>query len=67
MSDLLNPDQLGERWGKSRQSLASMRFRGNGPKYLKIGKSVFYRIEDVIAYEESQLRTRTDDDPRDAA
>lgn len=63
MSDLLKPEQLGERWGKSRQALAGMRFRGDGPKYLKIGKSVFYRIEDVIAYEESQIRTRTDEEP----
>lgn len=67
MSDLLNPDQLGERWDKSRQSLASMRFRGNGPKFLKIGKSVFYRLEDVIAYEESQLRTRSDEHPQEVA
>lgn len=63
MSDLLNPDQLGERWGKSRQSLASMRFRGDGPKYLKIGKAVLYRIEDIVAYEESQIRGRTDEHP----
>lgn len=67
MSDLLNPDQLGERWGKSRQSLANMRFRGDGPKFLKIGKSVFYRVQDVTAYEESQLRTRTDDEPQEVA
>lgn len=63
MSNLLNPDQLGERWQKSRQSLAQMRYRGDGPKFVKIGKSVFYRESDVLEFEESQTRTRTDDEP----
>lgn len=63
MSNLLNPDQLGERWQKSRQSLAQMRYRGDGPKFVKIGKSVFYRETDVLEFEESNIRTRTDDAP----
>lgn len=62
MSDLLTPDQLGERWGKSRQALAQMRHRGDSPAFIKIGRSIFYRIEDVREFEESQLRTRTDDE-----
>lgn len=66
MSNLLNPDQLGERWQKSRQSLAQMRYRGDGPKFVKIGKSVFYRESDVLEFEESQTRTRTDDEPEAA-
>ncbi|MDN6673803.1 helix-turn-helix transcriptional regulator [Corynebacterium casei] len=66
MSNLLNPDQLGERWQKSRQSLAQMRYRGHGPKFVKIGKSVFYRETDVLEFEESNIRTRTDDAPEAA-
>ncbi|MBD8029209.1 helix-turn-helix transcriptional regulator [Corynebacterium gallinarum] len=63
MSDLLTPDQLGERWGKTRQALAQMRYRGDGPRFVKIGKSVLYRVQDVLDFEESQIRTRTDDEP----
>lgn len=63
MSTLYTPDQLGDRWGKTRQALAQMRHRGNGPAYLKVGKSILYRAEDVLAFEESQIRTRTDDEP----
>lgn len=63
MSDLITPDQLGERWHKTRSALSQMRYRGDGPKFVKIGRSVFYRVEDVLEYEESQLRTRTDDEP----
>lgn len=62
MSDLLTPDQLGERWEKSRQALAQMRYRGTGPRFVKIGKSIFYRVGDVLEFEESQVRTRTDDE-----
>ncbi|AJE33703.1 hypothetical protein B842_09270 [Corynebacterium humireducens NBRC 106098 = DSM 45392] len=67
MSIILNPGCLGERWDKTPQALAQMRYRGDGPKYFKVGRSVFYRLEDVEAWEESQLRTRTDDVPQEAA
>lgn len=67
MSDLLNPDQLGERWEKSRAALAQMRYRGDGPVFTKIGRSIFYDIDDVRAFEESQKRTRTDDNPQEVA
>lgn len=63
MSSLLTPDQLGERWQKSRQGLAQMRYRGDGPAFIKIGRSVFYRESDVLEFEESNKRTRTDDEP----
>lgn len=67
MGDLLNPVRLGERWGKTPQALAQMRYRGDGPRFLKVGRSVFYRLEDVLAWEESQLRNRTDDVPGEVA
>lgn len=62
MSDLLTPAQLGERWHKSTAALAQMRYRGDGPVYTKIGRSVFYDLDDILAFEESQKRTRTDDE-----
>ena len=62
VDDLLTPDQLGNRWGKSRAALAQMRYRGDGPQFVKIGKSVFYRVEDVLDFEEANTRTRTDDE-----
>ena len=67
MNDLLNPERLGERWGKSPQALAQMRYRGDGPRFLKIGRNVFYRVQDVLEWEESQLRTRTDEVPQEVA
>jgi len=49
--------------GTTRQSWASMRFRGDGPAYFKVGRSVFYRPEDVAAWEAAGVRTRTDEVP----
>lgn len=51
----------------TRQTWAQMRYRGNGPRYYKVGRKVFYRPQDVEAWKESQLRTRTDDIPKEAA
>lgn len=48
--------------GTNRQSWAQHRYRGTGPAYFKVGRRVFYRLDDVMAWEESNLRIRTDDE-----
>lgn len=48
--------------GTNRQVWAQHRYRGTGPAYFKVGRRVFYRPEDVVAWEASQLRIRTDDE-----
>lgn len=54
-------DMIARYPGTNRQSWAQMRYRGNGPKYFKVGRKVFYRLGDIEEWEQSQLRTRTDD------
>ena len=51
----------------TRQSWAQMRYTGNGPRYFKVGRKVFYDVQDVLDWEESQKRTRTDDEPKAVA
>lgn len=64
MSTRLTIDDLVSRYpGTTRQTWAQHRYRGTGPAYFKVGRTPFYRQEDVLAWEESQLRTRTDDEP----
>ncbi|MDW5613242.1 DNA-binding protein [Mycolicibacterium sp. D5.8-2] len=47
--------------------LAQMRYRGIGPKFVKVGpRKVIYRWSDVKAYLEANTCQRTDD-PRGAA
>lgn len=67
-SPVLTVDDMINRYpGTNRQSWAQMRYRGGGPKYFKVGRKVFYRPEDIEEWEQSQLRTRTDDEPKEVA
>ena len=52
----LRPDDLSARWHIATRTLDNWRWKGEGPRYLKIGGRVVYRLEDVEAYEAGQLR-----------
>lgn len=53
---VLNTRQLAERWGCGVQTLANMRYRGGGPRWIKVGRLVRYRVADIEAYENAQAR-----------
>ena len=55
----LNQRQLAERWGISPKTLERWRWRGQGPKFLKLGGRIAYRLEDIEAFEMQQLRQVT--------
>ena len=55
----LNQVELADRWGLSPRTLENWRWRGEGPPFVKIGRKVVYRLLDVEAYEQEQLRTNT--------
>jgi hypothetical protein len=40
----------------STRTLEQWRWKGIGPRYLKIGGRVLYRLEDIEAYEAAQRR-----------
>lgn len=68
MSNPLTIEAMEARYpGTNRQTWAQHRYRGTGPAFFKVGRNVFYRPEDVLAWEESQRRTRTDDQPQEVA
>lgn len=48
---------------KSTRTLRNMRFRGNGPSFLKQGRHVIYRVEDLEEWldKKAVLKTRTSD------
>ena len=54
-------DMIARYPGTNRQSWAQHRYRGTGPAFFKVGRRVYYRIEDVLAWEEGNTRTRTDE------
>ena len=52
----LNQVELARRWSLSHRTLERWRWEGRGPRYLKVGGRVVYRLEDVEAYEAAQSR-----------
>lgn len=47
----LNQTQLAARWGISPRTLERWRCEGQGPRYLKLGGRVAYRVEDIEDFE----------------
>lgn len=47
----LHQTELARRWRVSPRTLERWRWLGQGPRYLKIGGRVVYRLEDVEAFE----------------
>jgi hypothetical protein len=50
---------LARRLHISPRTLEGWRWRGTGPRFIKAGGRVLYRLEDVEAFEAEQLRQRT--------
>ena len=55
----LNQAAVARRWSISTRTLERWRWTGQGPRFLKIGGRVVYRIADIETYEAEQLRTST--------
>jgi len=48
---LLAERELAARWRKSLRTLQRWRAEGYGPAHLRIGGSILYRLEDILAFE----------------
>lgn len=57
----LDQTDLAERWNISARTLERWRWIGEGPRFVKLGGRVRYRLEDVEAYEAQQVRASTAD------
>lgn len=53
----LSTNDLAKRWNLRSGTLSRWRQYGTGPAFLKFGKTVRYRIEDVIEYEQRSLKS----------
>lgn len=53
--DRLNQSELARRWKISPRTLERWRWLKLGPAYLKIGKRVVYRLEDIEGHELEML------------
>jgi len=55
MDKLLTPKTLADRWNMKPNTLKDWRWKGRGPKFIKIGGRVLYRLMDVEDYETENL------------
>lgn len=55
----LNQINLADRWNISHRTLERWRWTGEGPRFVKLGGRVVYRLEDVEAFERNQVREST--------
>ena len=57
---LATPSQVAEHMGTSPATLAQQRYKGTGPKFVKVtGRRVMYRWEDVEAFLDAQTFAQT--------
>lgn len=61
---LLTEKALAERWDIKSATLSQWRWNGRGPQFMKIGRRVFYRIQDIEAFELERLALNTAYRPR---
>ncbi len=59
MINHLNQRDLARRWAMSPRTLERWRWTGEGPRYLRIGRRIVYRIEDVVVFEAERLHAST--------
>lgn len=56
---LLTPEQYAQFVGTTIGNLAVQRHKGEGPRFVKCGKSVRYRWSDIVAWLDENTRERT--------
>lgn len=61
MTRLMTEKEVSAQYGLALGQLRQLRFRGGGPVFVKLGRSVRYRREDVERYIGSNIRRSTSD------
>jgi hypothetical protein len=52
-------NHLAKRWLISARTLEQWRWQGRGPRFLKIGGRVVYRLSDIEAFEAARVHVNT--------
>ena len=55
----LNQIELAVRWRVSHRTLERWRWTGEGPRFVKLGGRVVYRLLDIEEYEQAMIRSST--------
>ena len=55
----LTPSTLAARWKITPHTLSQWRWNGRGPQFLKVGRRILYKLNDVEAFEEKKIYQNT--------
>ena len=55
----LDQKALAQRWLISERTLEQWRWQGKGPRFLKVGSRVLYRLSDIEAFEAASVHENT--------
>jgi hypothetical protein len=58
-SQFLTSTLLAKRWCLKPSTLRQWRWNGKGPVYMKIGRTVLYRLQDIEHFELQKVRQNT--------
>jgi predicted site-specific integrase-resolvase len=61
LSTTVGPTEAAKRLGVEASTLANWRWSGRGPRYVKVGSRVRYRLVDLAAWLDKQSRSSTSD------
>jgi excisionase family DNA binding protein len=67
IQNLLTTSEAAEYLNLSKISLEKRRCQGQSPKFIRLGRSVRYRLQDLDAWLEESVRTSTSDTGKKAA
>ena len=57
--NLMTPSVLANRWNIKIKTLSQWRWNGRGPQFLKLGRTVMYRRQDIEVFEQERLWSDT--------
>ena len=57
--DLLTQKELSERIDTKESTLAQWRYLGRGPKFVRLGRKIFYRQQDIDAFIDANVHQST--------
>lgn len=55
----LTANSLAARWNITTHTLSQWRWNGYGPKFLKVGRQITYKLQDVELFEEQRTYENT--------
>jgi predicted DNA-binding transcriptional regulator AlpA len=55
LRELIRESRVADRWGKSRRTIQRWRASGRMPPHVRLGASIAYFVDDMVAHEEALL------------